>query len=161
MLGKSLPIGSLPRSGQHFASAGSLLLVSTTVALTGHGSVTAGHHWRWCPGPQPSRAPGGAGGRAAGQWRRRRQDQALAPDEQQLIAALCLHAGHNFTKDEWARYIGSDTPWQPKLPRPPKVANTSRSIDRICITPDRARPRTATIVFAHATMTPFSLSGRR
>jgi hypothetical protein len=32
-------------------------------------------------------------------------------DEQQLIAALCLRAGRNFTKDEWARYIGE--PWQP------------------------------------------------
>jgi len=34
-------------------------------------------------------------------------------DEQKLIAALCLRAGRNLTKDEWARYIGSDTPWQP------------------------------------------------
>ena len=34
-------------------------------------------------------------------------------DEQQLISALCLRAGRNLTKDEWARYIGSDTPWQP------------------------------------------------
>jgi WD40 repeat protein len=34
-------------------------------------------------------------------------------DEQKLIAALCLRAGRNFTKDEWARYIGFDTPWQP------------------------------------------------
>jgi WD40 repeat protein len=34
-------------------------------------------------------------------------------EEQQLIAALCLRAGRNLTKDEWARYIGSDTPWQP------------------------------------------------
>jgi WD40 repeat protein len=34
-------------------------------------------------------------------------------DEQNLIAALCLHAGRNFTKGEWARYVGSDTPWQP------------------------------------------------
>jgi WD40 repeat protein len=34
-------------------------------------------------------------------------------DEQKLISALCLRAGRNLTKDEWARYIGSDTPWQP------------------------------------------------
>jgi len=34
-------------------------------------------------------------------------------DEQKLIAALCLRAGRNLSKDEWARYIGSDTPWQP------------------------------------------------
>jgi WD40 repeat protein len=34
-------------------------------------------------------------------------------DEQKLIAALCLRAGRNLTADEWARYIGSDTPWQP------------------------------------------------
>jgi hypothetical protein len=33
-------------------------------------------------------------------------------DEQKLIAALCLRAGRNLTKDEWDRYIGSDTPWQ-------------------------------------------------
>jgi WD40 repeat protein len=34
-------------------------------------------------------------------------------DEPQLIAALCLRAGRNLTKAEWARYIGPDTPWQP------------------------------------------------
>jgi WD40 repeat protein len=34
-------------------------------------------------------------------------------DEQRLIAALCRRAGRNLTKDEWARYIGSDTPWRP------------------------------------------------
>jgi hypothetical protein len=34
-------------------------------------------------------------------------------DEQKLIAALCLRVGSNLTKDEWARYIGPDTPWQP------------------------------------------------
>jgi len=34
-------------------------------------------------------------------------------DEQKLIAALCLRAGRNLTKDEWARYISSDTPRQP------------------------------------------------
>jgi WD40 repeat protein len=34
-------------------------------------------------------------------------------DEQKLIAALCLRAGRNLTKDEWARYIGVDTPRQP------------------------------------------------
>jgi WD40 repeat protein len=33
--------------------------------------------------------------------------------EQRLITALCLRAGRNLTKAEWARYIGSDTPWQP------------------------------------------------
>jgi hypothetical protein len=34
-------------------------------------------------------------------------------DDEKLIAALCLRAGRNFTKDEWARYIGPDTPWHP------------------------------------------------
>jgi WD40 repeat protein len=34
-------------------------------------------------------------------------------DEQKLIAALCLRPGRNLTRDEWASYIGSDTPWQP------------------------------------------------
>jgi WD40 repeat protein len=34
-------------------------------------------------------------------------------DEEKLVAALCLRAGRNLTKDEWARYIGSDTPRQP------------------------------------------------
>jgi WD domain, G-beta repeat len=34
-------------------------------------------------------------------------------EEQRLIAALCLRAGRNLSKAEWARYIGSDTPWQP------------------------------------------------
>ena len=34
-------------------------------------------------------------------------------DEQKLIAALCLRAGRNLTKAEWARYIGADTPRQP------------------------------------------------
>jgi WD40 repeat protein len=34
-------------------------------------------------------------------------------DEEKLIAALCLRAGRNLSKDEWARYIGLDTPWQP------------------------------------------------
>src|SRR5271165_1173644 len=34
-------------------------------------------------------------------------------DEQKLIAALCLRAGRNFAKDEWARYISSDTLRQP------------------------------------------------
>ena len=34
-------------------------------------------------------------------------------DEQELVAALCLRAGRNLTKDEWAQYIGSDILWQP------------------------------------------------
>jgi WD40 repeat protein len=34
-------------------------------------------------------------------------------DEQKLINALCLRAGRNLTKEEWARYVGTDTPWQP------------------------------------------------
>ena len=34
-------------------------------------------------------------------------------DEQKLVAALCLRAGRNLTKKEWARYIGSDILWQP------------------------------------------------
>jgi len=34
-------------------------------------------------------------------------------NEQKLIAALCLRAGRNLSKDEWAKYIGPDTPWRP------------------------------------------------
>jgi len=34
-------------------------------------------------------------------------------EDEKLFAALCLRAGRNLSKDEWARYIGSDTPWQP------------------------------------------------
>ena len=34
-------------------------------------------------------------------------------DDDKLIAALCLRAGRNLSNDNWARYIGSDTPWQP------------------------------------------------
>ncbi len=34
-------------------------------------------------------------------------------EEEKLIAALCLRVDRNLTKDEWARYIGSGTPWQP------------------------------------------------
>jgi WD40 repeat protein len=34
-------------------------------------------------------------------------------DEQKLLAALCLRAGRNLTRGEWARYIGADTPCQP------------------------------------------------
>jgi len=34
-------------------------------------------------------------------------------DVEKLIAALCLRAGRNLSKDEWARYIGTDTPWRP------------------------------------------------
>jgi len=34
-------------------------------------------------------------------------------DEEKLIAALCLRVGRNFSKDEWARYISTDTPQQP------------------------------------------------
>ena len=34
-------------------------------------------------------------------------------DEKKLIAHLCLRAGRNLSKDELARYMGSDTPWQP------------------------------------------------
>jgi hypothetical protein len=30
-----------------------------------------------------------------------------------MIATLCLRAGHNLSKEEWARYLGPDTPWQP------------------------------------------------
>jgi hypothetical protein len=34
-------------------------------------------------------------------------------EEQKLVEALCLRAGRNLTKADWAHYIGSDTPWQP------------------------------------------------
>jgi WD40 repeat protein len=34
-------------------------------------------------------------------------------DERKLVSALCLRAGHNLTKEEWDRFIGSETPWQP------------------------------------------------
>ena len=30
-----------------------------------------------------------------------------------LVNEEDLRAGRNLSKDEWARYIGSDTPWQP------------------------------------------------
>jgi hypothetical protein len=33
-------------------------------------------------------------------------------DEQKMITALCLRAGRNLTKDEWAHYIDSDILWQ-------------------------------------------------
>ncbi|MFL5280093.1 MAG: WD40 repeat domain-containing protein [Rhodopila sp.] len=36
----------------------------------------------------------------------------LVQDEKPF-AALCLRAGRNLSKDEWTRYIGSDTSWQP------------------------------------------------
>jgi hypothetical protein len=31
-------------------------------------------------------------------------------EEEELIAALCLRAGRNLTKDEWTLYMGPDTP---------------------------------------------------
>ena len=34
-------------------------------------------------------------------------------EEERLISALCLRAGRNLSKEEWTRYIGPDTPWQP------------------------------------------------
>jgi WD40 repeat protein len=34
-------------------------------------------------------------------------------DNQYLVAALCLRAGRNLSKEDWARYIGADSPWQP------------------------------------------------
>jgi WD40 repeat protein len=37
--------------------------------------------------------------------------------EQELVAALCHRAGRNLTKDEWARYIGPDTPRRPSCRR--------------------------------------------
>ena len=37
--------------------------------------------------------------------------------EQELVAALCLRAGRNLTKEEWARYMGSDTPLAGELSR--------------------------------------------
>jgi hypothetical protein len=55
-------------------------------------------------------------------------------DEQKLIAALCLRAGRNLTQDEWARYIGSDAPWQPScrdLPRTGRLRiNICRPLQR-------------------------------
>ena len=33
--------------------------------------------------------------------------------EEKLFAALCLRGGRNLSKDEWARYVGPNTPWQP------------------------------------------------
>jgi WD40 repeat protein len=49
-------------------------------------------------------------------------------DEKKLIAALCLRAGRNLTKDEWARYIGADTPWQPSC-RPFGVPSNWRTVE--------------------------------
>ena len=34
-------------------------------------------------------------------------------DEQKLITALCFRTGRNIDKDEWIRYIGADSSWQP------------------------------------------------
>jgi WD40 repeat protein len=34
-------------------------------------------------------------------------------DEKKLLAALCLRAGRNLSKDEWATYIGRNFTWQP------------------------------------------------
>jgi WD40 repeat protein len=48
-------------------------------------------------------------------------------DERQLTAALCLRAGRNLTKDEWFRYVGSDTPWQPSCRDLPSNWRTPRS----------------------------------
>jgi len=36
----------------------------------------------------------------------------LRVDEEKVIA-LCPRADRNLTKDEWTRYFGFDTPWQP------------------------------------------------
>ena len=46
-------------------------------------------------------------------------------DEQKLIAALCLRAGRNLTEDEWTRYVGSATPWQPSCRDLPSNRRTS------------------------------------
>ena len=51
-------------------------------------------------------------------------------DEQKLIAALCLRAGRNLTKAEWARYIGSDTPWQPSCRDLPSNWRTTGPVTR-------------------------------
>jgi WD40 repeat protein len=45
-------------------------------------------------------------------------------DEEKLISALCLRAGRNLSKDEWAYYIGSDTPWQPSCRNRPSTWRT-------------------------------------
>jgi WD40 repeat protein len=34
-------------------------------------------------------------------------------DERKLVAALCLRAGRNLTREAWDRFIGSDTAWRP------------------------------------------------
>jgi WD40 repeat protein len=34
-------------------------------------------------------------------------------NEEKLIAAICLRAGLNLSKDEWARYVAADIPWLP------------------------------------------------
>jgi len=49
-------------------------------------------------------------------------------NEQELIAALCLRAGRNLTKGEWARYVGRETPWQPSC-RSFGVPSNWRTID--------------------------------
>jgi hypothetical protein len=40
-------------------------------------------------------------------------------EEEKLVAALCLRGGRNLSKDEWARYMGSDTSWQPSCSKRP------------------------------------------
>ena len=49
-------------------------------------------------------------------------------NEKELIASLCLRAGRNLTKDEWDRYIGSGTPWQPSC-RAFGVPSNWRTVD--------------------------------
>ena len=55
-------------------------------------------------------------------------------DERKLLAALCLRAGRNFTNDEWARYMGPDTPWQPSCQAfgpPLKLADAELNLIRV------------------------------
>src|SRR4051812_43688360 len=60
-------------------------------------------------------------------------------NEEQLIAALCLRAGRNLRKAEWARYIGSDTPWQPSCRNRPSNWRTVGEFRRMRSLPNRSR----------------------
>jgi WD40 repeat protein len=48
-------------------------------------------------------------------------------DEQKPLAPLCLRAGRNLTKAEWARYVGPGTPRQPSCRDRP---SNWRTVDR-------------------------------
>ena len=99
------------------------------VARREHGEPVVLRAWR------PGLVAGGAG--QTGGWRAGGEDGKIklwVVDEQKLITALCLRAGRNLTKDEWARYIGPDTPWQPSCRDLPSNWRTpTRNSNFLCV----------------------------